>query len=157
MWVSFWFRVIILKYIFQDWNNFCPVCWKCWIHWLHFCRGVRPPSHPLNILGITSASDGEAPVLEFKRTWSTFLLHLFPGLLWPRLVVPVQAPSMSQVELFDYLQRITLVCNVFKFKYIIADFKAIFHTKSKNHTHFFLTKSNFLRSKYYNSVYFLLN
>ena len=40
--------------------------------------------------------------------------------------------------LFRYLfEAITLTCNVFKVECIIDDFKAVFYTESKNHTHFF--------------------
>ena len=40
-------------------------------------------------------SDGEAPVLEFWRMWSTPLLPLFPDPLWPRVVAPDRVLSMG--------------------------------------------------------------
>ena len=33
--------------------------------------------------------------------WWGSNLELFPGLLWPGVVVPVRVPSMCQIELFD--------------------------------------------------------
>ena len=41
------------------------------------------------------------------------------------------------------LLEITLIYNVFQVDYIIADFKSVFYAESKNHTHFFLIRSNF--------------
>ena len=35
--------------------------------------------------------------------WDAILLPLLPGPLWPRVVVPVRALSMSQIELFNHL------------------------------------------------------
>ena len=47
-------------------------------------------------------SNREAPeVMELWGMWSTPLLPLLPGPLWPRVVAPDRALSMSQKELFD--------------------------------------------------------
>ena len=35
--------------------------------------------------------------------WSTPLLALLPGPLWPGVVVPIKVPSMGQKEIFNYL------------------------------------------------------
>ena len=59
---------------------------------------------------------------------------------------------------------LTMAYNVFKVKYIIADYKSVFYAESKNRTHFFLIRSNFQDTssslkcieQYYNSI-FLLN
>ena len=46
-------------------------------------------------------SDGEVSVLKI---WSIASLPLLPGPLWPRVVVPLRIPSMSQIDQFkDYL------------------------------------------------------
>ena len=72
--------------------SFCPVGWGCVIHWLHLCRGVR--FLPNECPGYdTKQSDGEVPVmLEFWGMWSTLLLPLLPGLLWPGVVAPDKGP-----------------------------------------------------------------
>ena len=50
------------------------------------------------------SSDSEVPVImELWRMWSTLSLPLLPGLLWPRVIVPVRVPSMGQIELFNHL------------------------------------------------------
>ena len=49
-------------------------------------------------------SNGEAPVLELWQMWSTLLLLLLPGSLWPRVIAPVRVPSMCQIELFDHVK-----------------------------------------------------
>ena len=36
-------------------------------------------------------------------------LPLFSGLLWLRVVVPVRVPPISQIELFNHLQRIIII------------------------------------------------
>ena len=73
----------------------CPVGWGCRIHRLLLCRGVRPP--PNGCPGYDSKqSDGEVPaVLELWRMWSTPLLPLLPGPLWPGVVAPDRALSMG--------------------------------------------------------------
>ena len=45
-------------------------------------------------------SDGEVPVLECWRIWSTPLLPLFPGPFWLRLVAANRLLSMGQTELY---------------------------------------------------------
>ena len=55
-----------------------------------------------------TASDVEAPVLEFWWIWSTLPLPLLPVPLLLRLVVPVRVPSLGQIELFYHLQRIII-------------------------------------------------
>ena len=48
----------------------------------------------------TEQSDGEAPeMLELWGMWSTSLLSLLPGPLWPRVVTPDRVLSMGQIEL----------------------------------------------------------
>ena len=49
----------------------------------------------------TKQFDGEAPVLKFGGIWSTPLLPLLPGPLWPGVVAPDRVLSMCQIELFD--------------------------------------------------------
>ena len=79
------------------------LCWGCRIYWLHLCKGVRPPPTHNRCLGYdTIPSKDDGPVLELSETQSTSLL-LLPGPLWPRVVVPVRVPSMSQIELFKTL------------------------------------------------------
>ena len=47
----------------------------------------------------TKQSCGEAQaILELLRMWSTPLLLLLPGPLWPRMVTPDRVLSMGQVE-----------------------------------------------------------
>ena len=86
-----------------------PVSWDCRIHQLHLCRCVRPLPIPNECPGYdTKTSDGEAPVLELWEMWSTSLLPLLPGLLRPRVVVPLRVPSMVQIELFNLLLGIVI-------------------------------------------------
>ena len=48
----------------------------------------------------TKQSDSEALVmLKLWWMWSTPLLLPFPGLLWPRVVIPDKVLSMGQIEL----------------------------------------------------------
>ena len=47
------------------------------------------------------SSDVEAPVLEFWGMWSSPSLPFLPDPLWPRVVVPVRVPSISQIELLN--------------------------------------------------------
>ena len=46
-------------------------------------------------------TDCEAPVLEFWRKWSTLLLPLLPGPVWPGVVALDRVLSMGQIELLD--------------------------------------------------------
>ena len=51
---------------------------------------------------VIKKSDGEAPVmLELWGMWSTPLLFLLPGPLWPGMVAADRVLSMGQIELFD--------------------------------------------------------
>ena len=45
-------------------------------------------------------SDGEAPVLELSKIWSTSLVLLLPSQLGPALKVSVRVQSMGQIKLF---------------------------------------------------------
>ena len=76
-----------------------PVSWGCRIHWLHLCRGVRL-HQPVFWIWHLTASDGEIPVLEFLRMWSTPSVPLLPGPLWPGVVEPYRDLSMGQIEMF---------------------------------------------------------
>ena len=51
----------------------------------------------------TKPSDGEVPVLVFRTILSMPSLLLFPGHLWPGIVIPVRVPSMNQKEMFYFL------------------------------------------------------
>ena len=74
----------------------CPVGWGCRIHWLHLCRGVRPPSPNKCPVYDTKQSDDHVPaMLELWGMWSTPLLPLLPGQLWPGVVAPDRALSMG--------------------------------------------------------------
>ena len=79
-----------------------PVVWCCRIHWLYLCGEVRPASNKCP--GYDSNQwwwDSSSGALGM---WSSTLLLLLPGLLWPGTVVPVKVPSMGQIELFNHLQ-----------------------------------------------------
>ena len=43
-------------------------------------------------------TDGENPALRIWRMWSTPLLPLLPGSLWPRVLAPDGVLSMGQTE-----------------------------------------------------------
>ena len=66
-----------------------PVGWGSRISWLYLCKGVRP----LTTITIkcseynTKPSDVEGPVRELMARWSTPLLPLLLGPLWPRVMV----------------------------------------------------------------------
>ena len=62
-------------------------------------EGEHPPANECP--GYDSKqSDGEAPVmLELWGIWSTPLLLLLPGPLWPAVVAPDSVLSMGQIEL----------------------------------------------------------
>ena len=67
---------------------------------MYLSRGGVPP--PNKCLAFdTKPPRGEAAVLEFMRMWSTHSLPLLPSPLWPGVVAPDRALSMSQIELFD--------------------------------------------------------
>ena len=73
----------------------CPVNWGCRIHWLYLCRGGKTPPDECPRYD-TKQSDGEVPaVLELWGMWSTPLLPSLPGPLWPGVVAPDRALSMS--------------------------------------------------------------
>ena len=76
-----------LKYNCFDINSvYCPVSWGCRIHRLHLCN----PGYD------TKQSDGEVPVmLGLWGMQSTPSLPLVLGPLWPRMVAPDRALSMS--------------------------------------------------------------
>ena len=40
------------------------------------------------------------PGCELEGVWSTSLLPLLPGPLWPGTVVPVRVPSIDQIDVF---------------------------------------------------------
>ena len=44
--------------------------------------------------------------------WSTPSLRLFPGPLWPGVVVPVRVASMGQIELFNNLLYFGGACGI---------------------------------------------
>ena len=70
----------------------------CRIHQLHLCREKDLFTNEFPEYDM-KPSDGEAPVLELWRIWSTSSLALLPGTPWLSVVVPVRAPSMSQIKL----------------------------------------------------------
>ena len=51
----------------------------------------------------TKPSDGEVPVLELWGIGRTPSFSLLSNPLWPRVVVPVRVPSLSQIGLFNHL------------------------------------------------------
>ena len=60
-----------------------------------------------------TASEGEAPILETLEIWSTSLLLLLPGPLWPGVVVPVKVSSMDQTDDFkNYSYPIKILDNI---------------------------------------------
>ena len=85
-----------------------PVGWGCRIHWLLLCRGVRLP-HPRYDI---KQSDGEVPVM--LKLWGMRCipsLPLFPGSLWPVMVAPDRALSISKIELDCILMLNWIACN----------------------------------------------
>ena len=48
-----------------------------------------------------AASDVEAPDQELKRIWSTDILPLLPGPLWPRVFASDWVLFIGQIEEFD--------------------------------------------------------
>ena len=54
----------------------------------------------------TKQSDGEAPALKILAIWSTPLLALFPGPLWPEMVVPDRVLLMGQIKQTVFKQMI---------------------------------------------------
>ena len=71
------------------------------IHRLHHCRGVKTPPSSECLGYEIKPSDCEAQVLELWGMWSTPLLPLLPGLLWPRVVASDRVLYMGQIEQFD--------------------------------------------------------
>ena len=66
--------------------SFSDIGWGCKIYRLYLCRGIRP----------SPISDGEDPMmLELWGLRSTPSLPLLPGPLWPGMVAPDKALSMS--------------------------------------------------------------
>ena len=78
------------------------VGYGCRIRRLHLCREVSTHSNECSEYD-TKQSDGQAPVLELWRMWSTPSLPLFSGPLWPGVVALVCVLSMDQIELFNLL------------------------------------------------------
>ena len=68
---------------------------------MHLCRGVWPSLTNKCSGYDIKQSDGEDPVQEIWGMWSTPLLPLLPGSLWPEMVGPDSVLSMGQIELFD--------------------------------------------------------
>ena len=68
------------------------------------------PIQWISLIWHFTASDGEATVLELQGMWSTCLLPLLQAPLSPRMVVSVMVPSVSQIELFNDLLRIIVIC-----------------------------------------------
>ena len=50
---------------------------------------------------IMKQSESEAPAQELSAMWSTPLLPLLPGPLWPGVIAPDRVLPVGQVELFD--------------------------------------------------------
>ena len=66
-------------------------------YWLHLCSGVR--SLPTRSPGYDiKPTDSEAPALGIWGMWSTPLLPLLPGPLWPGMVATDRVLSMCQIE-----------------------------------------------------------
>ena len=101
MFSSITLSVSFFKYLFFSCFQFlsCPVSWNCRIHQLHLCRGVRLPPMSVLIWHSTICLWGSSP----GALWSTSLLPLLLGPLWPREETPDRVLSMGQIELFDHL------------------------------------------------------
>ena len=69
-----------------------------WIHWQYSLKKGKT-TWKNACLGIShlTVSDSETPVLVLSSTPS---LLLFPGPLWPKMVIPVRILSMNQIDLF---------------------------------------------------------
>ena len=72
----------------------------CWIYQLHPYWEVRPIPNEYSEYD-RKQSDGEDPVLELWRMWSTPLLPLFPGPLWHGVVAPGRVLFTGQIERFE--------------------------------------------------------
>ena len=51
-----------------------------------------------------NVSDGEAPILDNWRVWSTYSFPLLVGLCWSGVVVPVSVPSIGKNDLFEIIR-----------------------------------------------------
>ena len=104
------FRVSISDYVTRASHNLFSSVGRSWRK-----RRLHPFPHKQRVHRVwhSIAPDGEDPLLELRRMWSTTSLPLFLGPLLFELVVPVRVPSKSQTELFNPFQRI--IINYFKY------------------------------------------
>ena len=79
-------------------SMYSPVSWGCWIRRLHLCKSVRSLLNDGSGYE-TKWLDGEAPVLEIWKMWSTSSLPLLPDQPWPGLLVQFSVLSMGQRKL----------------------------------------------------------
>ena len=92
-------------------------------------RGYEYPGYD------TRPSYGEAPImLEHSGMWSTPLLPLLPGPLWPGVVAPDMVLSMSQIELNSVLMLNWIAWNktvCIKMDLVLNDLQWLMCHKSK--------------------------
>ena len=69
----------------------------CWLYSLQSGKA----SSKRSVLGLTTGSDGEAPVLEIWEMTSSLSLLLFPSPHWTGVRVSVDIPSIDQIDLFE--------------------------------------------------------
>ena len=69
------------------------------IHRLNICKGSYLSATECPNLWPETASYVEAPVLGLWRMWSTNLLPLFPGPLYPGVIITVKVPAKGQIKL----------------------------------------------------------
>ena len=79
------------------------------IHWLNLSQRGKTPQKGVSWLQQSTASNGEAKVLEIWGVRSTTSLPLLPGLLWFGMVISVRVSSLVQIDLLkNYLYLIGL-------------------------------------------------
>ena len=83
-----------------EFNHFnCPVGLGCRKYRLLLCRGVRAPLPNEYPEYDTKQFESKVPVLlELYGMWSTHLLPLLPGPLWPGMVAHDWTLSMGKIE-----------------------------------------------------------
>ena len=98
-----------LLYVYSSWPScFCSAICRglIWYKQMHFNWFHILYSSEVSRIWRKSEFDGEVPVLEIWRVWSTPSLPLLVCPFWSGVVVPLRVPSMDQIDLlknYSYL------------------------------------------------------